>query len=261
MATRTGCRLDERRIWAGLAAIALVVIAVSFLPLRASIADPPPPPPERDVTIEFIRVVPPRSSSEPGAVRFSELSFAAQDAMRNQTDPKVDRYKVVRRRTIHLGDPQSVRIAPGDRLEFRRVGNSVECADSLDGLSMSSFASPAEMSTGSSICTFYRANHAFYVVAWVQGASAPSGRTYSHARKFPVPVKMRAGESIPVDNPDGSGAYKVTCIRDSAAEEGVIIVSNFNQAYDKLYKGGAHVGASTIYLCKQPESADASVNK
>jgi hypothetical protein len=250
MATEMGRHLHERGLRSRLPAIALIVSAVSVVALRAGIAAPPPPPPERDVTIEYVRVIPPGGPSQVGAVRFNDLGSHAQKAMSAQSDPEVDLYKIVRKRTFHLGVPQLVRIGPRDQIEFRRVGEGVECASVNGDIDVSTSVSPAKMPGDGSLVSFHSWNRDVYIVAWVRASLGPA----------PVPnlVKMRAGESILVGNPDGSAAYNVTCIQHDGVKNGGILANDFNQDYDKLYKGGANVGVSTIYECGAPGGGNGS---
>ncbi len=75
------------------------------------------------MTIEFVRAIPLGSAYEPNAVRFDQLDPAVQATMRSWVpDFETNLYEVVKKQTIHLGEPQLVRIDGGEEFEFRRVG-------------------------------------------------------------------------------------------------------------------------------------------
>jgi hypothetical protein len=175
------CRLSGAKVWSGFAALALILSVVCSAPLPASLADPPPPPPEREVTIEFVRAIPPGSAYEPNAVRFDQLDPTVQATLRSWVpDFETNVYEVVKKQTIHLGDPQLVRIDRGEEFEFRRVGlfgESVECAYVANGVvTMWSDASPGEPTAHEAPgCGLHRWKSDVYVVAWVRkGTPAPN---------------------------------------------------------------------------------------
>jgi len=171
-------RRGGRKVWSGFAALVLNVSVACFGPLPASIAGPPPPIPERDVTIAFVRVLPPGGAYQPDAIEFDELDPGLQAGMRGFfTDPEVYMYHLLRKQTIHLGDPQLVRIGPREEFEFRRVGESVECANVDDGVvSLWSDKSPKELSEHGYLCNDHRLNQDVYVVAWVPQKTPALGR-------------------------------------------------------------------------------------
>jgi hypothetical protein len=174
------CRLDSARRWRGFAALALVLSVVLFAPLPTGIAKPPPPPPERDVTIEFVRVLPPGGAYAPDAVRLDQLDPAVQATLRaGVADPEVNLYEVLRKQTIHLGEPQLVRINARLAFEFRRVGvlgKWVECASVADGVARTwSDVPPEELFDGRALCAMQGWNSDVYAVAWVRRETpAPS---------------------------------------------------------------------------------------
>ncbi len=169
-----GCRLSGAKVWSGFAALALMLGVLFFAALPASPANAPPPPPERDVTIEFIRAIPSGSAYEPNAVRFDQLDPTVQATLRSWVPEfETNVYEVVKKQTIHLGDPQLVHIDPADDLEFRRVGlfgESVECAYVANGVvTMWSNASPGEPTAHEAPgCGLHRWKSDVYVVAWVR---------------------------------------------------------------------------------------------
>jgi hypothetical protein len=156
-----------------LAALAFILAVLYSFSLSASAAEPPPPFPERDVTVEFVRVLPPGGASKPGAMRFHQLSPAARAMLKQDLpDPERKLYIVPKKQTIHLGGPQLVRTGPREELEFRRIGihgGSVECASLVDGVVMVSGAqSSKELSEKPYLCGGYDASNSdIYVVAWV----------------------------------------------------------------------------------------------
>jgi hypothetical protein len=168
------CRRGRAKVWRSFAALALVISVICFTPSAASIAEPPPSPPERDVIIEFVRVLPPGSAYEPDEVRFDQLDPAVQATLRSWVPgSETNVYEVLKKRTIHLGEPQLVHIGPGDELEFRRVGlygESVECAYVANGVvTWWSDASPGERTAHEAPgCGLHRWNSDVYVVAWVR---------------------------------------------------------------------------------------------
>jgi hypothetical protein len=187
------CRLGGAGKWGASGALALVAASILCLaPLPASLAKPLPPFPERDVTIEFVRVIPPGGTYEPGAVPLGQLEPVVQAALRtllanpvypeadlNEADPTVNLYKVVKIKTIHLGDPQLVHISPGQQFEFRRVGiggGSVECATVEDGVvTMWSSRYWKELSKDPFLCSMSRWNSDVYVVAWMSKTTPAAG--------------------------------------------------------------------------------------
>jgi hypothetical protein len=58
---------------------------------------------------------------------------------------------------------------------------------------------------------------------------------------------MRPGESLAVNNPDGSAAYEVTCQKD-----GTIVYDDFDSSFRAYYRGSLPVffkGVTTFYVC------------
>jgi hypothetical protein len=158
-------------------ALALMLGVTLFTPVLEGLATPPPPIPERDVAVEFVRVLPPGRAHESGAIHLERLEPAVQKTIKaSVAAPEGHMYRVLRKQTIHLGDPQLVHTSVGHMFEFRRVGELVECAIVDDGIvTMWSDVSPEQAWAHGFLCTTHRQNSDVYAVAWLQKKqSAPT---------------------------------------------------------------------------------------
>ncbi len=167
-----------RTVQSGLIALALILAPISLVPLDASVADcGAPAHVEFEVTIEFVRVLPPGSAYEPDAIRLGALAPAVREAMKAyRQGSEGDLYKVMSKRTIHLGDPQLAPIDARHQIEFRTGGAVLECAFLSDGVATDwSSWSRTKIDDDPLLCSFHQRNQDVYVVAWVgSGAPAPN---------------------------------------------------------------------------------------
>jgi hypothetical protein len=176
MAGNSARRPGMRGVCSGLAALALLLSAASFVPLTPSVSDSGAPPPlDYNVTIEFIRILRPSSSYESDAVPLRALAPAARWAMKEYLEkPEADLYNVVRKRKIHLGIPQLVSMDRRDQIEFRLAGGSAECAFLRDGVvTDSSSGTRMKISDDPFLCSFHRRDQDLYVVGWM-GVATPA---------------------------------------------------------------------------------------
>jgi hypothetical protein len=164
--------------------LALMLGAASLGPPLPCVAKPPVSFPEREVVVAFVRVIPRGGAPVPGAAPLERLEPVLREALTDfltthappkvpakEKEPAANLYKVLKKQTIHLGEPQLVQIGRRDEFEFRRVGMRggwVECATLDDGVVMTSGqAYWKQLAKNPYLCGSHHFGSDVYVVAWV----------------------------------------------------------------------------------------------